>query len=200
MIIIDMSIQTEVMEKALLQMTERVGFKKDIYHYNRPGTHDGFIDMLILNPVDIGKNKNVGIDALIHYDKIEQLYNQLADEPLMKPFPLLSIGHIDPTFRHYSISFMKVAGIPEAVNKIESLIKNKFFKFYYEYEDIERIVGVFENNDIGLMRRFYILPLLYLLIGKPVKGIEVMEPLQRFGIAADEHCKHFYNNYCKAIL
>lgn len=187
------------MENALSQIKDALGFKKDDYLYIRPGTRKGFLDVLDLRTEDYSREKVVHLYASIQSIEIEQLYNQLSGNNLTSHFAILGIGQVEPMFTYFYLSFTKLAEIPGIINTINSLINTKIIAFYSDYEDIEKILDIYEKGDIDLWRRFYIMPLLYYLSGKPEKGIEVMAPLLKFGLVPDQNCKLFYDNYCNFL-
>ncbi len=195
-----MSRQTEAMEKALSQIKDALGFVKNGYYYSRPGIRNEFIELLDLRTNGYGREQHIWIQTCIHHIKVKDLHNQLAEKKLPETVSLLGLGYIDPLFSNdYELTFTKIAEIPKVLNEIESLFNNKFLSFYNEYENLEKIIDYYEKNYIDLERRFNILPLLYYLTGKPEKGIEIMEPLLKFGLVSGEFNKHFFENYCNYI-
>ena len=195
-----MSRQTEAMDKALSQITDALGFKICDFEFSRPGIQEGFVELLDLRANDFNRGKFVWVQTFIHHIGVIELHNRLAVEKFSETFSFIGIADVDPLFSNdYGLSFTKVSEIPAVLNEIERLFNNKFLGFYKEYEDLERILDYYNKNHISLERRFYILPLLYALTGRPEKGIEVMEPLLRFGLVPDGNCRHYYQNYCDHI-
>ncbi len=178
------------------------GFEKKVGQwFYREGVSNDFQDLLTFSFATYHGGRSVRPFIGIRHLPIEQLFQELTGNKLSTPYWLLSlnIGHIDPSGHFKDWYFKESSTIPGICDEMFLEIQQYGYPFYKEYEDIARLIDMYEHKrmvglDNGL--RFINLPLLYLYSGQQRKGVDFMDAIQRNGYRLDGFKQSFYSNYC----
>ncbi|MCR5363338.1 MAG: hypothetical protein K6E44_02075 [Bacteroidales bacterium] len=187
-----MSKVIDKLESIMNQKCLDLGFTKSKMWYKRPSSTESFFDLLYIYYSDYGRNKQIWIAAGKHNSDVERIYNKLSNKQYSESY---SLKGIRPVLIDKCHSITKLSDIPEVVNNIIDVFNTECCDFYNYYNSIERIIDSYENDTTDQFHYFFILPILYAMIGKHEKGIEVMESLQKYGIVNNEDSRFFFNNF-----
>ena len=177
------------------------GFDNKIgsWHY-RKGMDVNYHDLLGFGFSTYSTDRSVYVTIAIRHQPIEKLYQVLTNNT-QAPFWLTShnIGYLEPYGRYRCWYFSDSIEIPSVCEEIITEIKQYAYPFFREYEDIEKLIEVFEGRDkftINYAQRFITLPLLYLYNGQKDKGLDFLASEKANGrIRLGEFEMCFYNKY-----
>lgn len=201
---------TPLLKDAITHSAEEAGFSKKMWPwFCRKGQVEGFQDLLGFSLSTYHSGRSVGVHVAVYHPMIEQLYKSIAHVRLSYPLWLLclNIGYLTPEYRYKNYFFADGTGISAICESIFSDVFQYSNSFYTEYEDIGRLINVYENRrflgygdreikSITFDQQFTILPLLYHLGGNHKKGVELMEGMINDGYKMDDFKKGYFENYC----
>lgn len=130
-------------------------------------------------------------------------------EKLKSPLWLINvnIGYLRPAQTWTRWFFDDLSQIDDISNEQIDNIKEFGYPFYSEYEDIERMINVYETRVFRVFggmevkiitktQQFTTLPLLYQVIGERNKGIDFMNDMIQKGYPLYGFTQIFYDNFC----
>ena len=195
------------MDLALKQRILDDGFKKKGNYYYRQGSTDGFQDMIGFSYANYYSDRAVSPVVFIYNSLLDRLYLNLLEKKNKPGYPGMAlfgfnIGYLFPDHNYYDWYFRDYSEIPNICNTIIKEIRKFAYPFFKEYQNIERIIDAYENNNyygpsIDLGERFYKQPLLYSAIGEHDKGIELISLIKDLRYIKCESQETYYNNYIK---
>jgi len=196
------------MKRALTQRALQEGFIKRGYGFLRAGKDCDFQDYLSFGASTYSYGRFVAPGIGVHHILVEQLYTKVTKERLKSPLWLINvnIGYLQPARNYAHWFFDDVSQVDMVCDQMFEEIKEYGLPFYSEYEDIARMIHVYETRIIrgydGLelkwisnTQQFTILPLLYHIVGETDKGIDFMDRVIKNGAYMDNFRQSFYDNY-----
>ena len=196
-------------DSALKQLILEEGFKKKGHFFYRQGISDDFQDMLGFNFATYHTGRQISPHVYIYNSTLDRLYLRLCEKKNKPGYPGMcllgcNIGYLFPDHNYFDWFFQDFSEIPQISKTIIKKIKKYVYPFFKEYQNIEKIIEVYENKTKGfgidISTRFYKQPLLYSAIGEHDKGIELIELIKQTGFIELDSQKTFYDNYIKYAM
>lgn len=175
------------------------GFKKKGYCYFRESSHDDvFHDLLNFGQYTYSSGRGIDVAVGIRHIIIERLYVQLTDHREGKailPIPIFmaQLGYLEPEYKFKDWFFKDNTNLDGKMDEIFKEIRLYAYPFYTEFENVERLIEAFEKREllIGRDYQFYMLPLLYMVVGQKEKGIDFLNN----GLQPDFRVNEFMQKY-----
>jgi hypothetical protein len=106
---------------------------------------------------------------------------------------MAQLGYLEPEYKFKDWFFKDNTNLDGKMDEIFKEIRLYAYPFYTEFENVERLIEAFEKREllIGRDYQFYMLPLLYMVVGQKEKGIDFLNN----GLQPDFRVNEFMQKY-----
>lgn len=218
---------TPLIRKYLTQKNKELGYKNTVWDYYCIQTSSDFEYLIRYDYGTYTGYRSVAPYVILRHYPSEVLYRELfcASEkeiPCLSLF-YLNLGEINQAFNKYwDFSHMKewrsklLNCLPsfmwfhyyeeffytenEVQKKCERIMKRvqrQSLPFLRKISNLDILVDLYERQAAGTWPRTYLLPILYLQVGKKQEGIDFMNRPEWKEFMNNDRGRLFYKNYCK---